>query len=97
VKLRYTHLALADLRSILDHISVNSPQGARHVQRRLQQVANLLRSFPEVGIQTADPTVRRLTAHPYPFLIFYEITADEIVVHAIRHSARDPSGMPGGE
>jgi toxin ParE1/3/4 len=97
VKLRYTKPALADLRSILDYISISSPQGAQRVRRRLRQIANLLRSFPQAGIHTADPTIRRLTAHPYPFLIFYEITADEIVVHAIRHSARDPSGMPGSE
>jgi toxin ParE1/3/4 len=28
-------------------------------------------------------------------LIFYEIANDEIIIHAIRHAARDPSGMPG--
>jgi len=28
-------------------------------------------------------------------LIFYEITGDEIIIHAVRHGARDPSGMPG--
>ncbi len=29
-----------------------------------------------------------------PFVVFYEVAEDEIVVHAIRHAARDPSGMP---
>jgi hypothetical protein len=25
----------------------------------------------------------------------YEVTDSEIIIHAIRHAARDPSGMPG--
>jgi hypothetical protein len=28
-------------------------------------------------------------------LIFYEITEADIIIHAIRHGARDPTGMPG--
>jgi toxin ParE1/3/4 len=36
-----------------------------------------------------------MTTPPYPYLIFYEVAGDEIVVHAVRHGARDPSGMPG--
>jgi plasmid stabilization system protein ParE len=38
-----------------------------------------------------------MTTSPYPYLIFYEVTHEEIVIHAVRHGARDPSGMPGTE
>jgi len=31
---------------------------------------------------------------PYPYLVFYEVGDGEIVVHAVRHGARDPSGSP---
>jgi hypothetical protein len=30
-----------------------------------------------------------------PDLVFYEICETEIIVHAVRHSARDPGTMPG--
>jgi toxin ParE1/3/4 len=50
---------------------------------------------PKMGVPTYDPTIRRLTVLPYPFLIFYEVADDEILIHAIRHAARNPSGMPG--
>ena len=40
---------------------------------------------------TDDPTVRRITTTPYPYLIFYEVADAEIVIHAVRHGARDPS------
>ena len=95
MKLRYTLPALADLSSILDHIAAASPQGAQRVQRRIQHVVGLLLTHPSIGIRTDDPTIRRLTTTPYPFLVFYEVTGEEIVIHAVRHAARDPSEMPG--
>ena len=97
MKLRYTVPALADLEAILDYIAATSPQGARRVQKRIQDVVNLVLVHPEIGVRTDDPTIRRLTTPPYPFLVFYEITGDEIVIHAVRHGARAPSGMPGSE
>jgi toxin ParE1/3/4 len=35
-----------------------------------------------------------MIASPYPYLIFYQATDDEIVIHGVRHSARHPSSMP---
>jgi toxin ParE1/3/4 len=95
VKLRYTRPALADLNAILDYIAAQSPQGARRVQARIQAVIELLTLHPYIGRRTNDPTIRRMMTTPYPYLIFYEATESEIIIHAIRHAARDPSGMPG--
>ena len=95
MKVRYTLPALADLNAILDYITARSPQGAKRVQARIQSIIDLLLLYPFVGVRTDDPTMRRLPASPYPFLVFYEVTETEIIVHAVRHAARDPSGMPG--
>ena len=95
MKIRYTGPALADLSSVLDYIASNSPQGAKRVQARIKAVIDLLAVHPHLGVRTADPEIRRLTTLPYPFVIFYEVTETEIIVHAVRHAARDPSGMPG--
>jgi toxin ParE1/3/4 len=95
VKLRYTLPALADLDSILDYIAAVSPIGAMRVQKRIQDVIELLPAHPDIGIRTDDPVIRRLTTPPYPFLVFYEVTEKEIIIHAVRHAARNPSGMPG--
>jgi toxin ParE1/3/4 len=93
VKLRYTRPALDDLNAILDYIAASSPQGAKRVQRRIQDVLDLLIDHPAIGSRTDDPVIRRLTTPPFPFLIFYEISEQEIIIHAVRHAARNPSGM----
>ena len=95
MKIRYTLPALADLSSILDYIAEHSPQSAKRVQARIQAIVNLLSTRPHIGLRTADPVIRRLNTSPYPYIIFYEATDTEIIIHAVRHGARDPSGMPG--
>jgi toxin ParE1/3/4 len=94
VKLRYTRLALADLKNIAAYLDPRSPQGARNVRRRVKTLMEQLPDNPFIGKRTEDPTIRRLTAFPYPYLIFYEVTETEIIIHAVRHGARDPSSMP---
>jgi plasmid stabilization system protein ParE len=47
-----------------------------------------------MGARTSSKRLRRLIARPYPYLIFYEVSDDEIVIHGVRHSARRPSSMP---
>ena len=87
VKLRYILLALADLSTILDYIATRSPQGAWRVQSRVQAIIDLLLQHPHIGTSTDDPTIRRMTTSPYPYLIFYEATETEIIIHAARRSA----------
>jgi toxin ParE1/3/4 len=50
---------------------------------------------PNIGTRTSDPAIRRMATTPYHYLVFYEPTETEIIIHAVRHAARDPSGMPG--
>jgi toxin ParE1/3/4 len=91
MKLRYTLPALADLASILDYIADRSPQGALRIHTRVRAVTDLLLRYPLAGALTDDPAIRRITTTPYPYLIFYEATDHEIIIHAVRHGARDPS------
>ena len=95
MKVRYTLLALADLDDILDYLAPRSPQGAARVKARMKAFIDLLPSHPSMGVQTDDPTIRRLIVTPYPYFVFYEIGDDEIVIHHIRHSVRNPATMPG--
>jgi len=79
---------------VLTYIERKSPQGVRRVQARLQAVINLLLQYPRTGRLTGKRGKRRVVASPDPYLIFYEIIDDEIVIHSMRHTARRPSSMP---
>jgi addiction module RelE/StbE family toxin len=94
LRIRYTRPALADLQAVLGSISSHSPQGARRVQSRIQTFIELLADYPFIGARTDDPSIRRLPIPPYPYIIFYEVAGDEVVIHTVRHAARDPSSMP---
>jgi toxin ParE1/3/4 len=82
------------LDEVLAYIEARSPQGARRVQARIQLIINLLLRHPHAGRLTSKGRLRRTAASPYPYLIFYRATENEIVIHGVRHSARRPSSMP---
>lgn len=94
VKLRYTIRGAAELDEVLADLARKSPQGARHVQMRILEIINLLLQRPYMGRVASRGRLRRLVAHPYPYLIFYRVSGDEVVIHGVRHGARDPSSMP---
>ncbi len=95
MSVRFTKPALEDLEQILEYIAVRSPSGAAKVSARIHAVLALIVEHQRVGIKTDDPTIRRINTIPYPYLLFYEVVGDDVIVHAVRHGARDPSSMPG--
>jgi toxin ParE1/3/4 len=82
------------LAQILDEIAAESPQGARHVQKRIKTIIDLLPHYPQSGKATSLSGLRRIVATPYPYLVFYKATDAEIIIIAVRHGARDPRSMP---
>jgi toxin ParE1/3/4 len=93
VKLRYTLRAAAELDKALEYIEARSPQGADRVRARIQTVINLLLRHPYAGQPTSKRRLRRIVASPYPYVIFYRATKDEIVIHGVRHGARRSVSM----
>ena len=94
MKLRFTRPALADLENILDYVLERSPQAARRIHSRIHAMLDLIAQQPRIGVQTDDPALRRAVTVPYPYLIFYEVAEQEIIVYAVRHGARAPETMP---
>ena len=97
MKLRYTKRAASELDAVLGHIDEQSPQGAAKVKRRMQAVIDVLLRYPEAGRMTSRAGLRRLVVHPYPYVVFYRVSSDAIIIHGVRHSARRPSSMPDQE
>jgi toxin ParE1/3/4 len=48
----------------------------------------LLAEFPEMAQTSDEPNVRMTPVGRYPFLIFYTIERDEVVILHVRHAAR---------
>jgi toxin ParE1/3/4 len=94
VKLRYTLRAAEELDQILSYIDERSPQGAHHVKTRIEAIVDLIALHPHSGRLTNTRRLRRVVVHPYPYLIFYAATDDEVVIHGVRHAARRPSSVP---
>jgi toxin ParE1/3/4 len=76
------------------YIDERSPMGARNVKARVYATVRFTASQPYAETLTANRRLHRIAAHPYPYLIFYRVAADEIIIHGIRHGARNPSSIP---
>jgi toxin ParE1/3/4 len=97
VRLRVTRRAVTQIERALDYIEAESPQGANRMRERIRTLFLLLAQHPQAGQATDLPGVRRLSVSPYPYLIFYRVTDDEVIVQRIRHTSRRPphgSGAP---
>lgn len=58
------------------------------IDETLQRIVEAPYAYPIVYRQ-----LRRVVVRQFPFAIFYEPTADEIVVFAVYHSRRDPKKL----
>ena len=91
MKIAYSSRAVADIASIADYLSERSPQGALAVERRIREVLDRLAEFPGMGRELAQrPRVRVMPIGRYPYLIFYTVISNELVVLHVRHGSRKP-------
>lgn len=88
MKVRYTETALAELEDIFHDLAERNPAVARAVAARVKDIATLLAEYPLFGHEANEPGVRIASLVRYPFLIFYTVSADEVVVLHVRHAAR---------
>jgi toxin ParE1/3/4 len=89
MRLVLSRLALAELDEILGFIAERSPLGAKHVEQRIRKTFDHISRHAEAAQRVEQrPTVRRLPLARYPYVIYYEVAADEVVVLRILHSAR---------
>ena len=93
MRLRYTRRAAKELDEVLSYIDERSPQGAANVKARIRAIVDLVALHPPAGRLTSRSGLRRIVVAPYPYLVFYTVSNDEVVIHGVRHAARRPSSM----
>jgi toxin ParE1/3/4 len=96
MRARYTEAALAELGNIFSYIAQHNRVAAAQVVARIEDAAARLARFPQMGTPKYKPGVRMIPLRRYPFLIFYTVEADEILVLSVRHAAQKRPGE-GGE
>ena len=91
MKLRFTPRAAQDLADIAEAIHERNPKSALRVRAAILESLQNLVLFPQVGRQQKVEGVRKLVTRRYPYLVYYtaDEAAEEIIIIAIQHSARD--------
>ena len=89
MKVRYSSRATSDIAHIAEYLVERSPSGARSVDGSIRKTVDLIAAFPGSGRTLEQrPTIRVMPVGRYPYLIFYTLRGDEIVILHIRHGAR---------
>ena len=86
MKLRYERGALADLGEIFAYIAQDNPSAAARLVVRIESAAKRIAQSPYIGEATSRTRFRRWPVGNY--LIVYEVTEDEVIIHYVRHGAR---------
>jgi toxin ParE1/3/4 len=86
MKLRYERGALRDLEEIFAFIARDNPDAAATLVARIEDSAIRISEVPLLGAATKNPKFRRFPVGRY--LLVYEVTDSEVIVHYVRHGAR---------
>ncbi|MFB0844116.1 type II toxin-antitoxin system RelE/ParE family toxin [Paenibacillus oleatilyticus] len=93
-RVRYTPAAVDDLDEIFSYITQDNWQNAEKMLERLSREIGGLADFPHMGsvLSEDDYTLiqrgyRFIVVSPY--LVFYRIINNEVIIHRILHGRRD--------
>ena len=89
MKVRFSKRALAELDFILADLAQKNPNAAQHFETRISAITQRIGQFPLGFQEVAErPGVRRVPLLRYPYLMFYKVLADEVIVVRIVHGSR---------
>jgi toxin ParE1/3/4 len=86
MKLRYERGALADLAEIFAYIAADNPLAAAELAGRIEEIAARISEMPHLGAVTKKAQFRKFPVGR--FLLVYEVTESEVIVHCVRQGAR---------
>lgn len=91
MRLRFTDQAVQHLANIADYILARNPQAALRVRAAILEALQNLVLFPNAGRPQTIAGLRKLVTRRYPYLVYYTVdeAAQEIVIIAIQHPARE--------
>jgi len=90
MRVRYTPRAFADREAIFDYLEKRTSQGARTVERAIENSIQRLELFPYSAPATNEPSIRELIVPRLPYKVYYRVVGEEVWIVHIRHAARRP-------
>jgi toxin ParE1/3/4 len=90
----YSPRAMHELQGISAYLAERNPDGAINVLRAIKSSIETLSFFPQIGRVVDNVGHRRLPVLRYPYLIYYRIADEELLILHIRHSSRRPINLP---
>jgi toxin ParE1/3/4 len=88
MKLRFTRRALQDLEEIAAYLRDKNPAAAIRVRGAILESLRDIGDFPTIGRRQNLEGVRKYVTRNPPYLIYYAVDADAVVVLSVRHPAR---------
>jgi plasmid stabilization system protein ParE len=86
----YAPRALRDLHDIAAYFNERSPAAAARVLGAIKSSLDTLNFFPQIGLVVDNADHRRVPVLRYPYVIFYPIANENLLILHIRHTSRRP-------
>jgi toxin ParE1/3/4 len=84
----WSPLALARLKEIHAHVSLDKPQAAERLATRIVAVVEVLRHYPYVGRAGPDTNIRELVIGGTPYIVLYQVRGQQVIISTIWHGAQ---------
>jgi toxin ParE1/3/4 len=88
VKIRWTPLAAADLKSAYDYLNERNPEQAGTQIDRILASTDILERYPNAGRNGRLQGTRELVVAGTPFVVYYRIREDRTEILSVLHGAR---------
>jgi len=89
MNIRYSARARTQIGLIHEFIAERNVAAATAVIAHIRKAVHLLASSPRLGRITDEKDVRMLVVSRFPFVVFYTVRNDEILVMNVRHTSQD--------
>ena len=87
--IRYSARAIRNLDGIREYIEKDNPEMAWVVASFIRRSIMVLNEWPFRGRATEKESIRRLVVTNYPYVVYYQIRGEDVLIVSVMHAAQD--------